>query len=289
MQYRHSFHAGNFADLHKHIALLALIRALQNKAKGFLLLDTHAGAGDYDLGSAEARQSGEADGGIAALERALTPSANNCHPAIRAYIDVVHHIRRTLGKERRYYPGSPLLAAAQLRSVDQLICVEVHAQTARALQRSFEQAAAALTTTPRIVTGDGYQELKSQLPPRLRRGLVLIDPPYESADEEAQIADALLAGLERFETGVFALWFPIKKQHETDLWLARIMRGIARPTLTMQLCLRTPDNAAGLNGSGLLVINPPWKFDTEAAQWQQELHDMLGGGASSKLDWLINE
>jgi 23S rRNA (adenine2030-N6)-methyltransferase len=182
-----------------------------------------------------------------------------------------------------------LLAASRLRDVDQAICVETQPQIARALQRAFERSATLLATAPRVVSGDGYQEVKSQLPPSLRRGLTLIDPPYEAADEEQQVAATLLAGLERFETGVYAVWYPIKKQHDSDLWLARVTRGIERPTLAAQICLSPPDHAAGLNGSGMLVVNPPWQFDRDAQQWQEELHQLLGGSAGGTVRWLVHE
>jgi 23S rRNA (adenine2030-N6)-methyltransferase len=289
MQYKHAFHAGNFADVHKHIALLQLLKALQKKAKGFLYLDTHAGEGLYDLASADARHSNESDAGITQLERAVTQAAAIVHPAITDYIDAIDRIRRHHGNKRSLYPGSPLLAASHLRAVDQVVCVESHAQTARALQRMLDHGAGLIPSVPRVVTGDGYQEISALLPPALRRGLVLIDPPYESSDEESRIAASLQEGLLRFETGVFALWYPIKKQHDTDLWLARVIRGITRPTLTIELCVHQPDHTAGLNGSGMMVVNPPWRFDAEAAEWQTGLHALLGGSGGSLVKWLINE
>ncbi len=288
MRYRHSFHAGNFADVHKHIALLQLIEALQKKAKGFLFLDTHAGEGLYDLTEPDARQSGESNAGIRRLETTLD-GAPDAHPAIRHYMEMVDRIRRAHGNSRQLYPGSPLLAATQLREADQAICVEAQPQSARALQRAFERSATLLAMQVRVIAGDGYHEVKSYLPPALRRGLVLIDPPYEAADEEQQIATVLAAGLERFETGVFAVWYPIKKQHDTDLWLARITRGIERPTLVVELCVSAPDHAAGLNGSGMLVVNPPWQFDSDAAAWQEQLHQLLGGNSGSTTRWLVHE
>ncbi len=259
MQYKHAFHAGNFADVHKHISLLQLIKALQKKTKGFLYLDTHAGEGLYDLAGAEAHQSNESDAGITLLESRLAQAGGASHAAIRNYLDSIEHIRRAHGNKRSLYPGSPLLAATQLRIADQAICVESHAQTARALQRMLEHSANLIPSMPRVAHGNGYQEVRAQLPPPLRRGLALIDPPYEAADEEQQIADALLQGLTRFETGVFAVWYPIKKQYDTDLWLARVLRGISRPALAIELCLTPPDHGAGLNGSGMLVVNPPWQ------------------------------
>ena len=216
-------------------------------------------------------------------------SPGACHAAIRAYVDAVDRIRRAHGNKRSLYPGSPLLALSQLRPVDQAVCVESVSQTARALQRAVESSATLLQVTPRIITGNGYQEVKAQLPPALRRGLTLIDPPYEVREEEEYVASALADGLRRFETGTIALWYPIKKQHDTDLWLARILRGITRPALAAELCIRPCDNTAGLNGSGMLVINPPWHFDADASDWQTELHALLGGTQGGAVKWLIHE
>jgi 23S rRNA (adenine2030-N6)-methyltransferase len=287
MQYRHSFHAGNFADLHKHIALLQLVEALHRKAKGFLYLDTHAGAGLHDLNGEDARHSAESESGILRLEEQLARNPGLVSPAIRHFLDVVARIRGV--HSGNVYPGSPLLVASRLRAVDQAVCVESQPQVARTLQRTFAASASLLAVTPRVVTGDGYHEVKSQLPPPSRRGLILVDPPYEAADEEQQIAAALAAGLARFETGVFAVWYPIKKQYDSDLWLARVTRGIVRPTLAAELCVAVPDHAAGLNGSGMLVVNPPWQFDQDAGEWQQALHDLLGGSAGSTVRWLVHE
>jgi len=287
MQYRHSFHAGNFADVHKHIALLQLVAALQKKAKGFLYLETHAGEGLYDLGGVDARHSAESDAGIRRLEQQSINAPDRECPAIRQYLDTVHRIAGA--PANHCYPGSPLLVASHLRHADQSICVESQPQIARALQRAFERTAAQLAVMPRVIIGDGYHEVRSQLPPSSRRGLIFIDPPYESAEEEHHIAAALNAGLERFETGVFAVWYPIKKQYDTDLWLARITRGIGRPTLTAELCISAPDHAAGLNGSGMLIVNPPWQFDVDALQWQPVLHELLGGSGGTTVRWLVNE
>jgi 23S rRNA (adenine2030-N6)-methyltransferase len=269
--------------------LLQLVDALQKKAKGFLYLDTHAGEGAYDLAGADARQGAESAAGIQRLERQLAGGATTVHPAIRRYLDAVERIRGMPGNSRLTYPGSPLLVAMALRPVDQALCIETQPQAARALHRAFEHHAALLGVHPRVVTGDGYHEVKSALPPASRRGLILIDPPYESQDEEQHAAAALADGLERFETGVFALWYPIKKQHEAELFTARVTRGITRPTVALELCVRAPDNAAGLNGSGMLVVNPPWQLDAEAATWQSHLHTLLGGTSGGSVRWLVHE
>ena len=219
MQYRHAFHAGNFADVHKHIALLQLLTALKHKPKGFLYFDTHAGGGLYDLGSREARQSAEGDSGFLRLE--ATAAAGALPPAIRQYLVTVQDIRQAAAQGRTLYPGSPLLAAATLRAADSMLCVESQAPVSRALQRALAAGVPTAATRPRVHHGDGYRELRAHLPPASRRGLVLIDPPYEAADEERQITATLHDALERFETGVFAIWYPIKKRHDSDLWLAR--------------------------------------------------------------------
>lgn len=289
MQYRHVFHAGNFADVHKHIALLQLLASLKKKAKGFLYLDTHAGEGLYDLAGGDARHSAESEAGIARLERAAAAAPGELPEAIRHYLEVVHSIRQATGSTRAPYPGSPLLAAASLRAVDTAICVESVAPVSRALQRALEHGVPASAALPRVVHGDGYQALRAHLPPASRRGLVLIDPPYEAGDEERQITAALHDGLERFETGLFAVWYPIKKRHDSDLWLARVLRGITRPALAAEFCLHAPDHAAGLNGSGMLVVNPPWRFDQDIAAWQPRLERLLDATGGSRVHWLVRE
>ena len=288
MQYRHAFHAGNFADVHKHIALLQLIGALQKKAKGFHLLDTHAGEGLYDLHGEEARHGTESAAGIARLAAAAAPGAQVVLPPIRHYLDVVDRLRKVHGGAS-IYPGSPLLAAAVLRAVDTATCVESQAPVARALQRALDAGAAYQAVTPRVVHGDGYRELRAQLPPPSRRGLVLIDPPYESREEERQVAVALAEELARFETGVFAVWYPIKRAHDAELWTARVTRGIARPTLAAEFSLHEADNTAALNGSGLLVVNPPWEFDVDTQAWQLQLEALLGARGGSRIRWLVNQ
>lgn len=288
MQYKHAFHAGNFADVHKHIALLQLIESLRRKAKGFLFLDTHAGAGLYDLAGADARHSGESQAGISRLLQTLATSGETPHAAIGDYLGRIERLRSTAGA-RHAYPGSPLLAASALRAVDVCIAVESQAQVSRALQRAFEQHAPLFELAPRVEHGDGYAAVRRLLPPALRRGLVLIDPPYEEADEERHIAAALQEGITRFESGVFAVWYPIKRQHEADLFTARLLRGISCPALTLELCVTPADHAAGLNGSGMLVVNPPWQFDEIAGQWQPQLLHLLGGTGDATVKWLIHE
>ena len=159
--------------------------------------------------------------------------------------------------------------------------------SSRALQRALESGDAAPKLP--VLNGDGYRIIMAHLPPPTRRGLVFIDPPYESREEEQHVATALAGGLARFETGVFAIWYPIKKQRDADLMLARITRGIIRPAIAAEFCLHEPDHAAGLNGSGLLVVNPPWGFVTGTSAWQVQLEQLLGARGGSRVHWLVRE
>lgn len=288
MQYRHTFHAGNFADVHKHVALLALIAALQKKAKGFLYLDTHAGSGLYDLRGADARQSGEAAAGIVQLEQAAASQAPR-EPEITAYLDTVQRLRGLTGGAT--YPGSPLIAASALRAVDRGCCVEQVAQESRHLSRSLAAIAPVTAARLRVEHGDGYAQLAAQLPPKERRALVLIDPPYESPDEFTRLAEVLPEALRRFDSGLYVVWYPVKRQRDVELWHARIARAVAQPTLAAEIWLHPRDTSVGLNGSGLLLINPPWQSDLRLAAWQEELRQLLGGGAESGSDvkWIVHE
>lgn len=299
MKYRHSFHAGNFADVHKHVTLLALIGALQRKDKGFLYFETHAGRGLYDLGGAESQQSAEARHGIKAL-RAVAHAS----PEINAYLDA---IVRAAGSGAQLYPGSPLLAAQALREQDRAVCCEILPPECRALER-------ALQGYPRVrcLCADGYATLSAHLPPAERRALVLIDPPYEEPSAELERGlSAVTAILARLPNAVIALWYPIKDARDLAPWLARVATQLAAPsahalagntpTLNAQLWLHPCDSRVALNGSGLLLINPPFQFDLQLQRWLPELAAALGiafavdGGSDARqhsgaaLNWLVHE
>ena len=292
MKYRHAFHAGNFADVHKHIMLLALVRALSRKDKGFLFLDTHAGRGFYDLSSSEAYRSHEADDGIERLFDVTAP-AEGWPAEIADHIALVETLRRER-HDRAAYPGSPLLALLALRPQDRTVLIETqpseHAALREAVAALARYAPAAIagvrrTVVDRVVIecADSYGRLRNWLPPIERRALVLIDPPYEdgSADQRA-VEQALVTVLERLPSAVVALWYPIKDRRDTDSWLTRLQARLPKPpdasavpALITELCLHPPDNRVGLNGSGMLVLNPPWQTDTEAARWLPVLHRVL--------------
>ena len=266
MKYRHAHHAGNFADVHKHVTLLALLAALQRKEKGLLYLETHAGRGVYDLGESAA----ESRAGIARLEAVACEA-----PELRHYLDRVAQLRRA-GGSKHLYPGSPWLAASALRAQDRGVLVEALAEEARALERALGPVAGRV----RIETGDGFARLRAELPPVERRALILIDPPYEETREDFErVRSGLTEALRRFATGVVAIWYPIKHARDTDRWLEAVGRELDREALVSQLWLHPCDSRVALNGSGLLIVNPPYQLDERMSQWLPELYRCLRGTA----------
>jgi 23S rRNA (adenine2030-N6)-methyltransferase len=271
MKYRHSFHAGNFADVHKHVALLALLAALKRKDKGFFYLDTHAGRGSYDLSSPTA----EAAAGIGRF--ALTAHAAQ---ELRDYATLLGEYRGGRGRAQ-HYPGSPLLAVAALRPQDRAVLIERLAPEAQALTHAL--AAAAPPTKPtrvRVERGDGFERLRAWLPPLERRGLTFLDPPYEESQQDfTQLVEALAQGLRRFRTGVFAAWYPIKDERSTSAWLTACTHALRAPLLASELWLYPRDARVALNGSGLLIVNPPWLILERMQVWLPELEACLAVGA----------
>jgi 23S rRNA (adenine2030-N6)-methyltransferase len=281
VKYRHGFHAGNFADVHKHVTLLALIAALQRKDKGFLYLETHAGRGLYDLGSAATHQGAEARHGIGALR-----DASCADPQIAAYLSAVG-LLCARAQDPQKYPGSPVLAAQALRPQDRGWCCEIQAAECRALER-------ALLAYPRMrcACTDGYAGLGAHLPPPERRALLFMDPPYEEqGDDLVRAIAGIDAALLRLANAVIALWYPIKDQPELAPWLTRLAARLAAPALVAELWLHPRDARVGLNGSGLLIINPPWQLDAEMRRWLPELGAALGAArqGGTLLQWIAHE
>jgi 23S rRNA (adenine2030-N6)-methyltransferase len=281
MKYRHSFHAGNFADVHKHVTLLALLTALKKKDKGFLYLDTHAGRGSYDLSSPSA----EAAAGIGRFA-----SVEHSAPELRRYAALLAQFRAHPG-QAHLYPGSPLIAASELRPQDRAVLIEFLGAEAHALEVSLTALAEARGDAARgvrVERGDGFERLRAWLPPPERRGLTLIDPPYEHAQQDfGHVTAALLEGLRRFPTGVFVAWYPVKDQRSTASWHAACARTLQAPTLVCELWLYPRDSRVGLNGSGLLIANPPYLTLERLQAWLPELKSALAvgpaGGASARM------
>jgi 23S rRNA (adenine2030-N6)-methyltransferase len=253
MNYRHAFHAGNSADVLKHLTLIALLQSLTAKPKPLRYLDTHAGRGFYALDSLEAQRSGEAALGIERLRAAFSERASP--PLIAEYFRLIDNTRAAHGASA--YPGSPAIAAALLRADDKLVLAELQRDEHAALRAHFVR-----DRRIQCRATDGYGLLKSDLPPPERRALVLIDPPYEQQiDEYATILTALEHAFGRFPTGVYALWYPVKLKSEVQ-GLVRDVRAqfAGRPSLRIELHEHPPITANRLNGSGMLMLNPPWRL-----------------------------
>jgi 23S rRNA (adenine2030-N6)-methyltransferase len=270
MNYRHIYHAGNFADCVKHALFLLILRAMQRKDKPLLILDTHAGTGRYDLASIAAEKTGEWRNGIAKLLAAHPP-------ALADYLTLVE----TIG----LYPGSPAIAAFLRRENDRLICCERHPEDAATLKNAF-----AGMQNIAIHERDGYAALKAFLPPPEKRGLILLDPPFEHPDEFLHLTAAVKLGFDRFPTGIFAAWYPIKTRAPVRDFLETLKFTKLRDVINVEFCLRPPIDAARLNGCGLLIINPPFGFQAAAEPVLQALADVLGEpGASFKIESVIDE
>jgi 23S rRNA (adenine2030-N6)-methyltransferase len=263
VKYRHSFHAGNFADVHKHITLLALIASLQRKEKGFLYLETHAGRGAYDLSESPGSRASRT-----VLARILGEPGQS--PEIQAYGNAVKHWRE-LVQDRNAYPGSPVLAAGALREQDRAIVIEMQPPEAHALERAVSHHA-----NVRVELGDGYELLRAHMPPVERRGLVLIDPPYEETNRDFERArTAIEAVLQRFATAVIMLWYPIKEARDTRLWRKRLGAGLRLPLMVSELWVHPCDSRIALNGSGLIIIHPPYQLAQRMQIWLPQLVGML--------------
>ena len=280
MKYRHRFHAGNFADVHKHVTVLALLSALKKKDKGLLYLETHAGSGGYDLSSPSA----EARAGIGRFA-----PGTDAAPELREYAALLGQWRCALGRPH-LYSGSPLLALAALRAQDRVVLIERQAAEAHALGDLVALARGARDAPPRahVERDDGYARLRAWLPPPERRALTFLDPPYEETREDFLAVTAALAeGLSRFASGVFAAWYPIKDERTTSAWQRECAGRLAAPLLVSELWLYPRDARVALNGSGVLIINPPWRTLERMQVWLPQLHGCLtlgaGGGSCARM------
>jgi 23S rRNA (adenine2030-N6)-methyltransferase len=263
MKYRHKYHAGNFADVHKHVLLLDVLDALVRKDKGLLFVDTHAGRGSYSLHPGDAQHPLEWQSGVARL-LAGTPR----HAALARYRDLVAGGVHGHSLE---YPGSPSLAMRLLRAVDRAVFFETQRDEAGTLRKSVEGAARF-----RVESSDGFAGLRALLPPPERRGCVLIDPPYEERADFARVHDAVVDSLQRFPTGVLLAWLPVKLREDFDRWFASLGRAVSRPMLASLLWVHPPDSRAALNGSALVAVNPPYLLEQRVREWSPELPALLG-------------
>jgi 23S rRNA (adenine2030-N6)-methyltransferase len=280
MNYRHAFHAGNFADVIKHIVLVRILLYLQEKNAAFRVIDTHAGAGRYDLASEEAERGGEWLTGIARIMQARF--SERAAPLMKPYLDIVRAFNPQRG-QLTTYPGSPLIARALLRPQDRLTACEVEGGTRKALIDALRH-----DTQARVVDLDGWTALPAFVPPKERRGLVLIDPPYEQKDEFERLADGFTEAFAKWPTGSYLLWYPAKSRRATDELARQVASAVGKARPPGQ-CLRVEFSVApqtagpGLTSAGLLVVNPPWTLMAELKAILPELEKPLGQGGASRF------
>ncbi len=281
MNYRHAFHAGNHADVLKHVVVLALCDALTSKPAACFALDTHAARGLYKLDGESAQKTGEALDGVARLQAEAPRNA-----ALQRYLMAVKACRQQHGAHA--YPGSPWLLAHALREQDRIAACELLPEEAAALKANLGQ-------DPRIAVHqrDGYAAIKALLPPRhaarkFARGLVLIDPPYEAQLDEFDTAlAAIREALARWPQGMLALWYPIKQRRVLQGFYRRAAALEAKSALVLELLVRADDSLLRMNGSGMLLLNAPWQFDQSMRPAMDAMRDALGeAGAEARVEWL---
>jgi 23S rRNA (adenine2030-N6)-methyltransferase len=279
MNYRHAFHAGGFADVIKHIVLVRILTHLQDKPAAFRVIDSHAGAGRYDLAGDEARRGGEWRTGIARIMQARF--SETVLPLVKPYLDIVRAFNPP--RELTAYPGSPLIARALLRPQDRMVACEVEPKARKQLIDALRR-----DTQARVVDLDGWVALPAFVPPKERRGLVLIDPAFEQKDEFERLADGFARTFAKWPTGSYLLWYPVKGRRATD-GLAREVAAVVAKASVPGKCLRlefsvAPQTAGGaLTSSGLLIVNPPWKLADELKTILPELQKPLGQGGAGRF------
>lgn len=284
MNYRHDFHAGSFADVFKHAVLCRILSYLRQKPAAFRVIDTHAGSGLYNLASDEAQRGGEWRDGIGRLLAAqLSPEAAKL---LAPYLDVIGALNEQADLKRatpRIYPGSPALARAWLRAQDRLIACELEPNAERALSGHLRGDGRI-----KCLAIDGWTAWGAYIPPPERRGLVLVDPPFEQEGDYRRLVRGLETALRKWATGIYALWYPIKGRPEPDALAKNIRRLGATKILRAEHSVSALSDPSRLNGSGLILVNPPWTLAEELSVMLPELTRVLGRDAKAgwRVDWL---
>ena len=282
MNYSHAFHAGNFADVLKHIVLTRLVEYLKKKDTAFRVIDTHAGIGRYDLGGAIAKRSPEWRDGIGRLLEAQLP--NKAAPLVAPYLDVIRELNPDGGVKT--YPGSPLLVRKLLRPQDRLSALELHPEYAKKLGSLFEG-----DIQVRVNHLDGWLALNAHVPPKEKRGLVLVDPPFEERGEFDRLLDGLAKAHAKFATGVYALWYPLKDTRAVHDFISALRDMGIPKVLRAEVSVRPASNPPKLHGSGMIIVNPPYVLESELRILLPALALLLGdpGAGRHKLEWLAGE
>ncbi|MCE2570269.1 23S rRNA (adenine(2030)-N(6))-methyltransferase RlmJ [Motilimonas eburnea] len=264
LSYRHSYHAGNFADVLKHLVAVRIFRHLNAKPKPYLYLDTHSGPGGYALNSEHAQKTQEYLTGIAKLwQQADLPEP------IQDYVDLIKDFNE--GGELNHYPGSPSIAKALLSEFDRLNLFELHSTEIELLKQSFPRQ-----RRVQVEHGDGFRGLIAKMPPKERRGFVLIDPPYEIKSDYDKVVDAVKAAHKRFATGVYAIWYPVVERYRIRHMEQALIDSGIRNIQLFELGIKADTKERGMTSSGMIVINPPWKLKAEMDACLPLLSELLG-------------
>lgn len=278
LSYRHSFHAGNHADVVKHIVQSLILDALKQKDKPFVYHDTHSGVGRYDLTHEWSEKTGEYKQGIARIWE-----QNNLPEDLKSYLDAIKVLNN--GDNLRYYPGSPRVARAQLREQDRMVLTELHPSDYPLLEQEFHR-----DHQVSIYKEDGFSRLKASLPPQERRGLVLIDPPYELAKEYRDVVQAIYQSHKRWATGIYAIWYPVVNRCDIDDMLEGLEGLGIRKILQIELGVSPDTNERGMTASGMIVINPPWKLESQMQEILPFLQQAIAPATGHwKVEWVVPE
>lgn len=277
--YRHIYHAGNFADVFKHVVLVSLLQSLQRKESGFCFHDTHAGIGLYNLRSNEALKNREFEQGVQKVLNATDPPA-----LVHEYLQIIKAVNDDNALD--YYPGSPMVARKLLRMQDQMLLTELNTTDYALLKNGFLK-----DTQVAVHLQDAWQGLRAFLPPKLKRGLVLIDPPYEIKSEIKDLTSSLQVAYKKWPTGMYAIWYPIFEDNFHKRLAHQLKETGIRKILDCQLIVRDASDGPRMIGSGMLIINPPWQLNEQLQKvlpwlWQQ-LNQRNKG--SYQLEWLVPE
>ena len=278
LSYRHSFHAGNHADVVKHIVQSLILDALKQKDKPFVYHDTHSGVGRYDLQDERSEKTGEFKQGIARIW-----SRDDIPSDIVAYIDTIKALNN--GDELRYYPGSPKVARSQIRAQDRMVLTELHPSDFPLLLQEFRG-----DRQVKMYQEDAFARLKASLPPKERRGLVLIDPPYELKHEYQDVVKAIKHSYQRWATGTYAIWYPVVYRETIDNMIEGLKDLNIRNILQIELGVEADTEERGMTASGMIVINPPWKLESQMQQilpWLQQA--IAPNYGHNKVEWIVPE
>jgi 23S rRNA (adenine2030-N6)-methyltransferase len=282
MNYSHAFHAGNFADVVKHIILTRVIEYLKKKDSAFRVIDTHAGIGRYDLTGEIAKRSPEWVDGVGRLLKAPLPQ--KAQALVEPYLAVIREMNPQGGVET--YPGSPLLARKLFRPQDRLSALELHPEYARRLGALFEG-----DIQVRVIELDGWLALNAHVPPKEKRGLVLVDPPFEEKGEFDRMVDGLQKAHRKFATGVYALWYPLKDTRAVHDFISALRDTNIPRMLRAEVSIRPASNPPRLHGTGIILVNPPFTLEGELRVLLPALAQLLGdpGQGRHKLEWIRGE